>query len=170
MRLRRGESPAGFEEWYERIHPRLVTALVAFCGDADMGRDAADEAAVRALERWERVAAMDSPDGWVFCTGFNLIRRRSRRMQLERRLLRYTDVAAPVPGPASELWAVVADLPERQRRAVLLRHVGQLTEPEIAQAMGVTRGTVSSTLRGAYRNLHRQIDEPSPDERSASHG
>lgn len=166
-----------FESWYLQMHPRLVTSLAAFCGDADRGRDAADEAAVRALERWDRVGVMASPDGWAMRTGFNLIRRRARRAQLEHRLLRRSEPASPLHGPAAELWAVVADLPARQRQAVVLRHVAQLTEPEIAEVMGVARGTVSSTLRNAYRNLRREIEEPevpskksevSPEE--ASHG
>ena len=52
---------------------------------------------------------------------------------------------------------LVADLPARQREAVLLRHVGELTEQEIAEAMGVARGTVSSTLRSAYKRLNAEI-------------
>jgi RNA polymerase sigma-70 factor, ECF subfamily len=149
-----------FEQWYLRAHPRLVTSLVAFCGHADMGREAADEAMVRALERWHRVGAMASPDGWVTRTGFNLLRRRARRAQLERTLLRRSHPRPPVPGATGELWAVVAELPARQRQAVVLRHVAQLTEPEIAQVMAVARGTVSSTLRNAYRNLRLEIEEP----------
>lgn len=166
-----------FESWYLQVHPRLVTSLVAFCGDADRGRDAADEVAARALERWERVGAMASPDGWALRTGFNLLKRRARRAQLERTLLRRSQPAPPLEGPTAELWAVVADLPTRQRQAIVLRHVAQLTEPEIAEAMGVARGTVSSTLRSAYRNLRQEIQEPAvprgrpatPSE-EASHG
>jgi DNA-directed RNA polymerase specialized sigma24 family protein len=168
--MRGGRAPTEFETWYERIHPRLVTALAAHCGDADAGREAADETAVRALERWDRVAGMASPDGWAFRTGFNILRRHGRRLGLERRLLRRAEPAAPLAGPASELWVVVAELPARQRQAVLLRHVAQLTEPEIASAMGVTRGTVSSTLRSAHRSLHRRIGDADPEERSPTHG
>jgi RNA polymerase sigma-70 factor, ECF subfamily len=153
----------GFEEWYLHTHPRLVTSLVVFAGDVDVGRDAADETAVRALERWSRVRAMESPDGWAFRTGCNIVKRRARRAQLERRLLRRTAPASPVEGPTGELWALVAELPPRQRTAVVLRHVGQLSEPEIAEVMRVTRGTVSSTLRSAHRKLRHEIDEPVPD-------
>lgn len=152
----------GFEEWYLRTHPRLVTSLVVFAGDVDVGRDAADETAVRALERWSRVGAMESPDGWAFRTGYNIVKRRARRVQLERRLLRRIAPTPPVDGPTGELWAVVAGLPPRQRTAVVLRHVAQLTEPEIAEVMRVSRGTVSSTLRAAHRNLRHEIDDTVP--------
>jgi DNA-directed RNA polymerase specialized sigma24 family protein len=52
---------------------------------------------------------------------------------------------------------LVADLAPRQRTAVLLRHVGQFTEQEIAVVMGIARGTVSSTLRVAYGHLASQL-------------
>lgn len=61
---------------------------------------------------------------------------------------------------------LVANLPVRQREAVLLRHVAQLTEQEIADAMGVKRGTVSSTLRSAYQRLGIAIDDSTSREQS----
>jgi DNA-directed RNA polymerase specialized sigma24 family protein len=141
-----------FEAWYRAEHPRLVTLLSAAIGDADRGREAADEALTRAFERWDRVSAMSSPAGWTYRVGLNAARRTLRRRQMERRLLG-RPVVHHVPGPTGELWAIVADLPERQRTAVLLRHISQLTEAEIADVMGVARGTVSSTLRAAYQRL-----------------
>lgn len=58
-----------------------------------------------------------------------------------------------VAAPAGETWELVAALPERQRIAVVLRYVGDLDEREISDAMGVTRGTVSSTLSAARAAL-----------------
>jgi RNA polymerase sigma-70 factor (ECF subfamily) len=52
----------------------------------------------------------------------------------------------------------LAPLAERDRRAVVLRHVLGYTEPEIARHERVPRGTVSSRLRRAYRTL-RVVDE-----------
>jgi DNA-directed RNA polymerase specialized sigma24 family protein len=158
-----------FEGWYRNEHPRLVTLLAAATGDAELARDAADEALARAFEQWPRVCRMSSPTGWTYAVGLNVARRHARRRALERRLLgrRREEL---VPGPTGELWMVVADLPERQRTAVLLRHVGQLTEHEIADVMGVARGTVSSTLRSAYRRLGTTINRDEGCSKEASHG
>lgn len=148
--------------WYRGAYPRLVTLLAAATGNVELARESADEAVARAFERWERVGQMASPSGWAYRVGLNIVKRRARRHALERRLLRRV-VRDDVPGPSGELWLLVADLPPRQRRAVLLRHVGQLTEPEIAQVMGVARGTVSSTLRSAYQWLAAAMaDEEGP--------
>ena len=38
-----------------------------------------------------------------------------------------------------------------------LRHLAHMTQPEIAEVMGVRRGTVSSTLRAAYANLEDSL-------------
>ena len=150
-----------FEDWYTAYHPRLVTVLVGITGDRDEAVDAADEALVRALERWDRVGAMASPEGWTYAVALNLVRRstrrRSRRRAAEARA-RTGERCSDLEGANAELWALVAGLPERQRTAVVLRTVGGLTEPEIGSVMGIARGTVSSTLRAAYATLRSDVE------------
>ena len=146
-----------FDEWYRALHPRLVTTLVAVVGDVDVAREAADEAFARAFERWQRVSTMESVDGWTYRVAYNVARRHWRRRALERRLLRTRVPEASVPGPAGELWLLVRELPPRQALAVSLRHVGQLTEQEVADVMGIKRGTVSATLRAAYERLRVRV-------------
>ncbi len=153
-----------FEAFYRDLHPRLVSTLATITGDRDLAIDAADEAAAQALSRWSTVATMDNPQGWVFRVGVNHLKRRARRRAIEAALLRrHRDPPVVLPGPTGEIWSLVADLSPRQRQAVALRHLGQLTEPEIADAMGVTRGTVSSTLRAAYMNLRTTITDDLPE-------
>ena len=152
-----------FEDWYHQHHPRLVAALTALSGDADAAADAADEAFVRAYERWSRVSAMASPAGWLHTVGANALRRRMRRRTFERRAARpVIEVVHPLPHP--ELWAAVRALPDRQRTAIVLRYLGDLPEADIAAAMGVTRGTVSSTLADARRNLEAALAEQPADD------
>ena len=146
-----------FELWYRELHPSLLAVLAANLGDADLAMDAADEALARAWRHWKRVSGMSSPHGWTYRVALNVARRRQRRRSFERSVLRRHAVPAVVPGPTGELWLLVAALPPRQREAVLLRHVGQLTEPEIAEAMHVTRATVSTTLRAAYARLATEL-------------
>jgi RNA polymerase sigma-70 factor (ECF subfamily) len=151
-----------FEDWYHQHHPRLVRSLTALSGDADAAAEAADEAFVRAYERWRRVSAMASPAGWLHQVGANALRRRMRRRAMERRFDRPT-IAVVHPLPHPELWAAVRALPERQRTAIVLRYLGDLPEAEIAAAMGIARGTVSSTLADARRNLEVALAEPAAD-------
>jgi RNA polymerase sigma-70 factor (ECF subfamily) len=55
--------------------------------------------------------------------------------------------------PTGEVWDLVRALPERQRVAIVLRYVADLTEPDIAAVMGIARGTVASTLASARDRL-----------------
>lgn len=147
-----------FDEWYSEVHRQLVSAVVAVFGDLDLARDSADEACVRAYERWATVGQMDSPNGWAVRVALNVAKRKRRRRALERTLLRNVE-QRDVDGPVWELWDIVAELPARQRQAVALRHVMQLSEVEIASVMGISRGGVSSTLRAAYRSLELRMSE-----------
>jgi DNA-directed RNA polymerase specialized sigma24 family protein len=159
--------PIDFETWYQASHARLVASLLLVTGDLDLTRDAVDEACTRAYAKWDRVRHMDAPMGWTFRVALNVIRRRQRRAQLERRLLGRRIPEPSVPPPGDEAWAVVASLPIRQRTAVVLRHVADLTQDEIAAAMGVTRSTVASTLDDAHRNLRALLTETEMEPRDA---
>ncbi|MCU1467961.1 MAG: putative polymerase subfamily sigma factor [Actinomycetia bacterium] len=76
-----------FEQWYAGEHPCLFASLVVLTGDREVAAEATDEALSRALQHWERVAEMDSPEGWTYRVAVNIVRRGARRRALERRLL-----------------------------------------------------------------------------------
>lgn len=161
-----GTTARGFEGWYRAEHPRLVAVLAVESGDLEVARDAASEAFARALERWERVGGMASPAAWTYKVALNVVRRRKRRVALERVALRRQ--APPVPAlPVElhpELWAAVRALPGRQRRAVGLRYLADLTEPRIAEVMAIAPGTVAATLHAARKTLAARLGDPAPEE------
>jgi DNA-directed RNA polymerase specialized sigma24 family protein len=64
-----------------------------------------------------------------------------------------------LPASASEIWELVRELSARQRQVIMLRHVADLPEAEIAGILGISRGTVSSTLRDAHRRLGRLLGD-----------
>ena len=150
-----------FAAWYSGFRPRLVGALTLLGSDTDAAVDAADEALVRALERWDRVGQMTSPEGWAYRVGANVSHRKSvRRRRLERRLwARNQPAAAAAPELGVEVWEAVKALPGRQRQAVALRYVLGLTEAGTAAAMGVAVGTASATLAAARARLAIRLGE-----------
>jgi RNA polymerase sigma factor (sigma-70 family) len=154
------QATVDFEAFYLREHPRVLGVLCAVSGDRQTAIDATDEAFVRALERWKRVGAMESPAGWTYRVALNALRRTKRRYVTERRLLRRVHVVELVPTVDSELWTVVRALPDRQCQAIVLRYVADLPELEIAAVMGITRGTVASTLADARVKLAELLGEP----------
>ena len=147
-----GDDFAGF---YADSVKRVVAGLAVFCGDWDVAADAAAEAFTRACERWARVSRMERPEGWVYRVGLNVLRQRWRRSGLERRTLERVAGESSVGDPQvdPELWAAVRRLPERERQAIALRYVVDLTQSEIASAMRIAPGTVAATLAHARARL-----------------
>ena len=156
--------PESFDSWYEREHPRLVATLLLSTGDIELAADGDDVAFTHALEKWDQVSVMESPTGWAFRAALNHARRTARRRALEHRLFIKRAKDVPVPAPAGEVWQVVSDLPPRQREVVVLRHIGDLREAEIAQVLGISRSTVSSTLADAHDRLGHLLDDETPNE------
>ncbi len=152
---------AGFEQFYRAHHGHLATVLAATTGDLHVAREAADEACARALERWDRVQHMQAPAAWVYRVGLNVARRRLRRASLERTVWRRQPPAQSVPPPSEpdDIWDAVRALPKRQRTAVVLRYVADLTEPAVAEVMGIAPGTVSATLHAARRALALRLGD-----------
>jgi RNA polymerase sigma-70 factor (ECF subfamily) len=162
-----------FDHWYAEMRPSMSAALVAWCGDPSIAADALDEAFARAIERWDRVRAMDQPAGWVWHTASNVARRRMRRHWLERRALRRhasgrRDETAGPTGDDVDLRRALLTLTERQRTAVVLHYIADLPQREVGAAMGITEGTVGATLHQARSLLAARLalseasDEPRP--------
>jgi RNA polymerase sigma-70 factor (ECF subfamily) len=138
----------------------MARALLVIGGDAEAACDAVAEAFSRAYARWPRVSAMDSPMGWVYRVALNDLRRRMRRRAHERLLLRRVHVEIVPPADIDpELWAAVAALPPRQREAIVLRYVGDLTEREVATVLGISEGAASNALTAARRRLADQLTD-----------
>lgn len=149
---------ASFEDFYAEHRDRLVAALAATGTEVHLAADAVDEAMARALERWDRISSRDEPAARVFATARNHNRRRFRLPR--RRPDLPPSVTLP---PAGETWLVVGALSPRQREVVALRYLGGLTEPAIAELLGISRGTVSSTLRDALRRLRSELLDPTEE-------
>jgi RNA polymerase sigma factor (sigma-70 family) len=150
------EKTEGFAHWYGATYPVLVRALTVMTSDVELAGDVASEAFARAYARWDRVAQMASPTGWTYSVGVNVLRRHWRRQRVER-VIRTPDVTS-TPAPSADtldpdLWRAVTQLPRRQREAIALRYVADLTEAEIATVMSITEGAVSATLTRARRHL-----------------
>lgn len=154
-----------FEGWYVNEHPRLLSSMTVAAGDVDLAAEVVDEAFARAFERWSRVGPMESPAGWTYVTALNALRRRARRRSIEMRLhLRNRHVDNDPPADWSvEVWDALAQLPPRERTAMALRYVADMTTDQIADAMGIAPGTVGSTLHAARRNLAAALGDESAD-------
>jgi RNA polymerase sigma-70 factor (ECF subfamily) len=153
-------SGASFEDWYRSEYRNITRSLVLITGNTEVAVEAASEACARALEHWERVSAMASPSGWTYTVGLNVARRSLRRAQIEALLWRRPAVAPPLREDAPELWEAVRQLPHRQRVAIVLHYVADLSQKDVASVMGVAEGTVAATLHAARKRLADSLGQP----------
>lgn len=155
-----GDAPdgAGFDDFFLFDYPKLVAALTLVTGDADVARDAVDEAAARAWERVRRGKSIESLPAWVRVVALNVARGRFRRRAVERRANEQfgrLTVRATVAdaGAAIDTHRALAQLPRRQREVVVMHYFLDLPVDEIAAQLGVAPGTVKTSLHRARNAL-----------------
>ncbi|SIN21951.1 SigE family RNA polymerase sigma factor [Micromonospora cremea] len=137
-----------FDDFYHAHYRGLVVQLAAYTGDRGQAQDLVQEAFCKAFARWDRVASYDDPLAWVRRVAWNLGHNRWRRLRTAQAYLlrqRETHVAGPTPDRVA-VDAALAKLPPRQRRAVVLHYLADLTVAEIAAQERVAEGTVKSWL------------------------
>lgn len=163
-----------FDEFFRATWPRLYRTAYAVAGDAASAEDALQAAYAKAYASWRRVGAADHPEAYVRRIVVNEIIGTRRRGWWQR------ERPQPVPedhGPVGTadslatdvvdrdaMWTAVEALPVRQRAVVVLRYYEDLSEEQIAQVLGCSRGTVKSQASAALTNLRRAAaDTPKGD-------
>jgi RNA polymerase sigma-70 factor (ECF subfamily) len=167
---------AAYEELVRRYEQQAFRAAYLVCGDADEATDAAQEGFVRAWQALSRFRSGAEPRPWLMRIVVNAARNRrrgsGRRAGLALRIAqdRPSDGAAPSPEAAilanerrAELLAAIATLREDDRLVLSLRWFAEFGEAEIAEVLGVPRGTVKSRLSRALDRLRQVVKERAVD-------
>ena len=149
-----------FALWFERDYRSLVAAVSLVCSSSVVAEEAVMEAFTKAYARRRSVEAMSSPSAWVYRVAVNEVRMGWRRKRLERRgdPRRQSADVEHLPEVHHELWRAVGRLPRRQREVVALRYLVSYTQAEIAHALGISAGTVASTLHDARTALAKALN------------
>jgi RNA polymerase sigma-70 factor (ECF subfamily) len=156
---------SAFEEFFLTQHERLFQALYLLTGDRYEADDLAQEALLRAYERWDRVAAMDSPDGYVFRTALNLHRSRLRTLVVRTRRVFAAVPAEDLSGAVAashDVREALGQLPRGQREALILVEWLGLGSDEAGRVLGIDASSVRGRLhrgRASLRDLLGDRDE-----------
>ena len=148
---------------YAGCFRRLVVQLYAVTGDLGEAQEAVQEAFVRALSAPDRFAGLDNHEAWLRRVALNVARSRYRRRRMLDVLLRRLGPPPVVPEVSPQhvaLMEAMRRLPSGQRSALALHYLADLPVEEVADALGVSSGTVKSRLSRGRNALAVQLAEP----------
>jgi DNA-directed RNA polymerase specialized sigma24 family protein len=142
------------EELYRSRRPQFCRVAAAIAGDRGLGEDAVQEAFAKAVRKRRSYRGRGSLEAWVWRIVVNAARDTRRRR--------------PAVGDLHEAPATVSDnghssvvplglLTERQREVLFLHYYADLDYATIAEALGISSGTVGATLSTARSVLRRAL-------------
>lgn len=159
------------EGWSTAEHLDPVRALfdaeylpmVRLAGAMLGSRAAAEEAVQDAFVQVSRTLDTVAPDkrgAYLRTAVLNAARTQVRRSRAAKRQARAVPELVATPeehalrsAEAREVMALVDTLPERQRQCLVLRYFEGLTDPEVAEALGISMGSVKSHIHRALETL-----------------
>ena len=156
---RSGEVP--FEGFFEDHTQRLYAHLCLITGNRAEAEELAQEAFLKVWERWERVAAMEEPVGYLYATAMNLFRKRYRRAKLAVRKTvseEFRKDEFATIEDRSMVARALADLAPRQRAALVLTDLMGFSSEEAGAMLGVRPGTVRSLASQGRAAMKRCVE------------
>ena len=160
MRGARAGSASDLEALFDAYWPAAYRAAYLVVGDGAAAEDIAQEAflaAIRALDRFDR----RRPFGpWLH----RIVVNRAIDWARARSLRAEVGATAEAPAPehaadlSDELMQALHGLSPDHRAVVVLRYLLEYTPGEIAQLLGIPRGTVNSRLRRALDQLKGRVE------------
>ena len=149
---------AEFSAFFDEHHARLYRALVLVTRRPHEADEISQEAFVRIWAKWDRISAMESPDGYLYRTALNLYRQRGRQAA---RLVRLLAVWPRAPredaldrfDEIDTLERLVLQLPPRQRAALVVTEYLGYDSAAAAEILGIQPGTVRMLVSKAKAQL-----------------
>ena len=153
-----------FESWLAAREPALQRTAHLLTGDVHTAQDLVQNTLAKLYLAWDRLSDVGNLDAYARKVLVNEHRTAWRRPV--RRREQVTDQVPDRAAPVHEyddrhdlVWRFVTSLPPRQRAVVVLRFYEQLTEPEIADLLGISLGTVKSQSSRALASLRAHLPE-----------
>ncbi|MFF0220805.1 SigE family RNA polymerase sigma factor [Streptomyces sp. NPDC004629] len=156
------DAEAAFTAYVQERRASLYATAYHLTGDRFEAEDLLQSALFSTYRAWDRISDKAAVGGYLRRTMTNLHISAWRR----RKLNEYpTEELPETPGDTDAmrgtelravLWQALARLPELQRTMLVLRYYEGRTDPEIADILGISVGTVKSSI---WRSLRRLRDD-----------
>lgn len=150
-----------FEAFFEREKQSLFQALCLVTRSRFEAEELAQDAFLSLYERWDRVAEMDDPTGYLYRTTMNAFRSWHRRSALAAKraigLTRPDDAITEIEEQDVVVRAL-EPLTARQRAAVVLIDFMGYSSEEAGRMLGIRASTVRTHAERAHRDLKARMD------------
>jgi RNA polymerase sigma-70 factor (sigma-E family) len=158
----------------------LLRTATLITWDAVEAEDLVQECLIRVAKRWPRIAVMELPAAYARRVLINLaLDSRGRRLRWRAELRQQTshedvdpfevledvraEAAFEVLGDRAELVQALGELSAQQRTVLALRYFEDLSEAQIADLLGCSKGTVKTSASRGLARLRELIDiAPAP--------
>lgn len=163
-----------FDEFYTASFSRITGQIYAMIGNRDEAQECVQEAFVRAWAHRRKLEKAEHPEAWVRVTAHRLAISRWRRNGLARRAPDRAVSVSTTTAPADEthvaLIAALKQLPEKQRRALVLHHMCDLPIAAVAAEVGAPEGTVKARLSRGRTALAALLADTPPESHGCEEG
>ncbi|GII93959.1 SigE family RNA polymerase sigma factor [Sinosporangium siamense] len=150
------ETDPRFAEFVAARGDALLRYGHVLAGNPHDAADLVQEALLKLRASWRRLKAEENAEKYVRTI---MARMHAATWRLRRRELLTWDLPergrldALPSGFEQTMWEALAGLPRKQRAVVVLRYYEDLSDEEIASALGISRGTVRSQVSRALDKL-----------------
>lgn len=141
-------------ELYRQEYVPMVRLAHLITGSNEVAEDVVQESFVKMYRNWDRATR---PGAYLRMIVVNGCRSWHRRRRLERERMP-RPVPEAVEPESRELLDALAGLGVRQRTALVLRFYADLSEADVARALGCRPGTAKSLVHRGLRELERVIE------------
>jgi RNA polymerase sigma-70 factor (ECF subfamily) len=155
--------PKAFERLY-RIHQGRVYSIALRMAGPEWAEDLAQEVFIRAWIKLGTFRGDASFGTWLYRLAVNLvlsryetINRRATRQVAGEGMLKRTAAREGNPGAAMDLEGAIQTLPEGARQVFVLYDVEGYPHAEIAEMMGISKGTSKSQLHRARMMMREHL-------------
>ncbi|WP_373696101.1 SigE family RNA polymerase sigma factor [Actinomycetospora aurantiaca] len=146
------DGPRTLEDLYREHRMRFVRLAILLVDDPATAEDVVQEAFTGLHRHWTRLRDENAALGYLRTAVVNGSRSVLRRRRTAREYTpphtadaRSAESLAMLSAEHQAVVSALGQLPRRQREVLVLRYYGGLSEAEIAEATGISRGTVKST-------------------------
>ncbi|WP_121000598.1 SigE family RNA polymerase sigma factor [Saccharothrix australiensis] len=154
--------PLTLEDLYRQHRMRLVRLALLLVDEPATAEDVVQEAFTGLHRNWSNLRDAQAAVGYLRTAVVNGSRSVLRRRKTARDYTpphvanaRSAESLAMLTAEHQAVVAALSQLPPRQREVLVLRYYGDLSEAEIAEATGISKGTVKSTASRALDALQK---------------